>query len=161
MDRVSPLLAEYRLSAGLYLLVAAAGLVADLTLRDHAAGPSLAAFAIMAAVTGAVLAVTALRWLNGAMGAAERIGRRPVEGGAQVIRRSVVEVLLVAILMVGGMAGQSRIGVVIAGVAAGVGLANAVGSLMVRRRQRDRGVTLYRQAPVRLIANGRRPLFVR
>lgn len=161
MTRVSPLLAEYRLTATLYLLVAAAGLVADLTLRDHSAGPSLAAFAVMAVVTGGVLAATALRWLRGAMDGADRLGARGVAGSADVLRRALVEVLLVAILMVGGMAGESRIGVVIAGVAAGAGLVNVVGALLVRRREAAAGVTLYRELPQRLIANGRRPLFVR
>jgi|GEM_PF-6702543 len=162
MRPVAPLATEYRASATLYVLTAAAGLVAELATRDVAAVRVVVPFLLMAAVTAGVLLATGARWLRTAAADAPRLPRgTDEEGGAGPWRRAGIEVGLVAVLMLAGISAGRGIGAVIAGIAAGVGLANALSLLWIRRREREGRVRLLRETPARLVASGRRPLFTR
>lgn len=162
MRPVAPLAAEYRASASLYLLVGVAGLIGDMVTRDVSAGRSVAAFAIMTAVTTVVLVFTGLGWLRGALPAAAPLpAAAAVDPPVAVWRRAGIEVSLVALLMVAGLAGGRGIGVVIAGIAFGVGLVSAAGLNVVGRHEAARGARVFRETPRRFVASGRRPLFER
>lgn len=163
MRPVAPLLAEYRASALLYLVLGAAGLAGDLATRDDSSAVrSVVPFAILAAVTLALLAMTGVRWLTRAAPEAPRLPRdAAVDAAGPVWRRAAIEVLMVAILVVAGLTSRSGIGAVIAGLAFGAGLASLVGAVWISRAESARRIRLFRETPTRLITNGRRPLYSR
>lgn len=161
MKPVAAVSAEYRASAALYLIVGVFGLVGDIASRDTDAARSLVPFAVLAVVTLGVLSVTGVRWLTRtAPGAPPLPAGAAVQAPAEVWRRAAIEVVLVAILMVAGIAAGSGIGAVIAGLAFGSGAAGILALVWLGRFQSG-GRRVFRETPERIISNGRRPLYLR
>lgn len=161
MPSIAPLVTEYRAYTAGYLAVGAAGVAIDAATRDEA-GRSLVTFAVMSVVMLAVLGATNLRWLTGAVRAAEPAGREmDIEPGPSVLRRVALELAFVAALVTLGLAGRSGVAAVIAGMAFGTGLVNLGGWWWLARTETARAITLYRDTPPRLVAMGRRPIRLR